>query len=69
MSAQVLTESKVIVCLMCKEETGMTKEHVLSNISNGDIHCPCCDVIMYSCRPQKRETSFVGAHAWSSDYD
>lgn len=42
-----------IVCKTCKEETGLTPEILADQEINGDICCPICSHVIFSCLPEK----------------
>lgn len=50
-----------VVCQKCKTETGITPESILMNDLNGDIHCPSCNEVVFSCMPKIKTYSYVAS--------
>lgn len=58
-----------IVCKNCNEETGLTLEILAEIPIDGNICCPICEAMMYSCIPEKPSYYFGQSSNIYGEYD
>ena len=65
-----------LICPSCKEETGITREFVMTNLMSEDCYCPHCKKLVFSCRPEVSKYSYtytgatgVGGTDWDAYED
>ena len=70
-------EASSLICQKCKVETGLTRDFLLVNDIVNDFHCPSCNELIFSCKPEIRTYSYnyassaassAGYHGYS-EYD